>query len=50
MQNFFVISILFIGEVTKESSYTFYDGLLTFSKYELTKEYYFNNEDNRIRR
>ena len=24
----------------------FYDGILTFSKYGLTKEYYFNNENN----
>ncbi len=39
-----------IGEIEKESPYTFYDGLLTFSKYVLTKEYYFNNENNRIRR
>ena len=29
---------------------TFYDGILTFSKYGLTKEYYFNNENNRVRR
>ncbi len=36
------------GEVIDESPYTFYDGLLTFSKYELTKEVYFNNENNRI--
>ena len=27
-----------------------YDGILTFSKYGLTKEYYFNNENNRVRR
>ena len=39
-----------IGEVEEESPYTFYDGILTFSKYGLTKEYYFNNENNRIRR
>ena len=39
-----------IGEVIEESPYTFYDGILTFSKYGLTKEYYFNNENNRIRR
>ncbi len=39
-----------IAEVIEESPYTFYDGLLTFAKYELTKEDYFNNEDNRIRR
>ena len=36
------------GEVIDESPYTFYDGLLTFSKYELTKEVYFNNDNNRI--
>ena len=36
------------GELIKESPYTFYDGLLTFSKYELTKEYYLNNENNKI--
>ena len=28
------------GEITKESPYTFYDGILTFSKYELTREDY----------
>lgn len=39
-----------ICEVEEESPYTFYDGTLTFSKYGLTKEYYFNNENNRIRR
>ena len=39
-----------IGEITKESQYTFYDGILTFSRYELTREDYFNNEYNRIRR
>lgn len=39
-----------IGEVIEESPYTFYDGILTFSKYRLTKEYYFNNENNIIRR
>lgn len=39
-----------IGEVVEESPYTFYDGLLTFSKYGLTKEYYFNNENIGIRR
>ena len=39
-----------IGEIEEESPYTFYDGILTFSKYELTKEYYFNNENNRVRR
>ena len=31
-----------IGEVEEESPYTFYDGILTFSKYELTKENYGN--------
>lgn len=39
-----------IGEVTEESPYTFYNGILTFSKYGLTKEYYFSNENSRIRR
>lgn len=39
-----------MGEVTEESPYTFFDGILTFSKYGLTKEYYLNNENNRIRR
>lgn len=29
-----------------ESPYTFYEGSLTFSKYELSKERYFNNENN----
>lgn len=38
------------GEVTKESPYTFYDGILTFSKYELIKDYYLKNENIRIRR
>lgn len=38
------------GEVVEESPYTFYDGILTFSKCGLTKEYYFNNENNRVRR
>ena len=37
-----------IGEIEEESPYTFYDGILTFSKYGLTKEYYFNNENNRV--
>ena len=37
-----------IGEVEEESTYTFYDRILTFSKYGLTKEYYFNNENNRV--
>ncbi len=37
-----------IGEVEEESPYTFYDGLLTFSKYELTREEYAYNENNRI--
>ena len=35
-----------IGEIEKESPYTFYDGILTFSKYGLTKEYYFNRRLN----
>ena len=39
-----------IGEEIKESPYTFYEGLLNFSKYGLTKEYYLNNENSRIRR
>ena len=30
-----------IGEVIEESPYTFYNGLLTFSKYELTSKDYF---------
>ena len=38
-----------IGEIEEESPYTFYDGILTFSKYELTREDY-DNENNRIRR
>ena len=37
-----------IGEEKKESPYTFYEGILTFSKYELKREDYFNNENNRI--
>ncbi len=37
-----------VGEVVDESPYTFYNGLLTFSKYELTREDYFNNENSRI--
>ncbi len=39
-----------IDEVEEESPYTFYDGKLIFSEYELTKENYFNNENNRVRR
>ena len=35
-----------IGEVKEESPYTFYDGILTFSKYELNRKEY--NENNRI--
>jgi len=35
-----------ICEIVEESPYTFYDGLLTFSKYELTRKDYFNNENN----
>ena len=31
-----------IGEIIKESPYTFYDGILTFSKYGLTREDYYN--------
>lgn len=34
-----------ISEVIKESPYTFYDWILNFSKYKLTKQYYFNNEN-----
>lgn len=37
------------GEVVHESPYTFYDGLLTFSKYKLDKNTYFKNENNKIR-
>ena len=37
-----------IGEVIEKSPYTFYDGLLTFSKYELTRDDYLNNENKRI--
>ncbi len=39
-----------IGEADEESPYTFYDGILTFSKYGLTKEYYFNYKNNRVLR
>lgn len=35
-----------IGEVNEESPYTFYDGILTFSKYELDRKKY--NENNRV--
>ena len=38
-----------LGEETEESPYTFYDGILTFSKYGLTKEDYFNNENQKRR-
>ena len=31
-----------IGEELRESPYTFYDGILVFSKYELNKEDYRN--------
>lgn len=37
-----------VGEVLEESPYTFYDGLLTFSRYELIRKDYFKNENNRI--
>ncbi len=37
-----------IGEEEKDSPYTFYEGKLIFSKYELNCEGYFNNENNRI--
>ena len=32
-----------ICEIEEDSPYTFYDGRLIFSKYELTQEKYFNN-------
>lgn len=34
-----------IGEIIKESPYTFYDGILTFSKYGLTREDYYNENN-----
>lgn len=37
-----------ISEKKEESPYTFYDGMLVFCKYELTREDYFKNENNRI--
>ena len=37
-----------INEIEEESPYTFYDGLLTFSKYELIRKEYLENENNRI--
>ena len=37
-----------VGEEIKESPYTFYNGLLTFSNYELTRKEYFDDENNRI--
>ena len=37
-----------VGEEIKESPYTFYNGLLTFSNYELTRKEYFDDESNRI--
>ncbi len=37
-----------IAEVEEDSPYTFYDGVVTFSKYELTREDYCNNENSRI--
>ncbi len=36
--------IKFFTEISEGN--TFYDGLLTFSKYRLTKEDYFNSENN----
>lgn len=39
-----------VGEVEEDSPYTFYDGKLIFSKYELSKEYYFNNEVIKIKK
>ncbi len=35
-----------INEIEEESPYTFYDGRLMFSKYELTKEDYLSNANN----
>ena len=35
-----------VGECIQESPYTFYNGILTFSKYELDKESYLKNENN----
>ena len=35
-----------VGEITHDSSYTFYDGILTFSQYELTRKRYLSNENN----
>ncbi len=35
-----------IGEETHDSNYTFYDGTLTFSKYELTRKKYLSNGNN----
>ena len=37
-----------INEVEEESPYTFYDGKLTFAKYELTREEYLKSENNRV--
>ena len=34
-----------IKDVEEESPYTFYDGMLTFSKYNLTKEKYYSREN-----
>lgn len=35
-----------ISEEKEESPYTFYNGMLVFSKYELTRKDYFNNKNN----
>ena len=35
-----------LRDVEKASLYTFYDGMLTFSEYELKSEDYFKNESN----
>lgn len=32
-----------IGEISEESPYTFYEGILLFSKYKLTRDCYFDN-------
>ena len=44
------LGFMSIGETTKESPYTFYDGILTFANYNLTKEKYLENENIRVRR
>ena len=39
-----------VGDVEEDSPYTFYDGKLIFSKYDLSKEYYFNKDHVKVKK